>query len=93
MPNKVNICKLSDTDKIMSIPKNPHTDMPLEQFIELVRAGVDIAPLMYISKDKPNSIEKTPPQKTLDSPIEVPQEQLDELSLSKYNNNASIRRK
>ncbi len=90
MPNKVNAGKQLGTDKIMAIPKNPHTDMPLEQFIELVRAGVDIAPLVHVSKD---STEKVPQKKTLDSTMEVPQEQLDELSLSKYNNNVSIRRK
>ena len=92
MLNRARSSKLSDADKVMEIPKNPHMDMPLEQFIELVRAGVDITPLIHVPKDKLNHSNNVSLQKNLDPVIEVPQEQLDELSLSKYNNNVSIRR-
>ncbi len=78
----------------IAIPKNPSSEIPLEQFIEFARAGVDISSLIRvdigkkeIDKSNANSTKHNPTNAhsfDLNTAVEIPQEQLDELSLQKY---------
>ena len=81
--SKPNNTNKTDMSMQPQLPKNPYSNIPLEQFIEFVRAGVDVSALLRMD----SNVSKSTRHIDNTCNTETPQEQLDELRFERYNNN------